>query len=249
MNAPLKLAIGGLGAIGMAVARKVDAGGIPDIVLTAVSARDLEKARARIAGLKSPPMLVTLDALADHADVVLEGLKQTGWTCGLTELEPGEKTKSIQHLSKVWDDLLALPADRRTVVIAASPKFEKLGETRRPVFLEAHEIAFANILVCAGKGKLVSLKRHDKIFDAIRFLRLQRDAHLAERPRFTVGLDGRNEQNTERVLFNSLRNVVPELLAAQQFGNITPDLVASIRKLGRQPTRKAVILGRGMADK
>lgn len=62
--------------------------------------------------------IVTDRHVRHHADVVLEGLKQTGWTCGLTELEPGEKTKSIQHLSKVWDDLLALPADRRTVVIA-----------------------------------------------------------------------------------------------------------------------------------
>jgi len=53
-----------------------------------------------------------------HADVVRRGLQQLNWTCGLTEFEPGEKIKSLSHLSIVWDDLIALPADRRTVVIA-----------------------------------------------------------------------------------------------------------------------------------
>ncbi len=53
-----------------------------------------------------------------HADVVRCGLQQLDWTCGLTEFEPGEKTKSLSHLATVWDDLIALPADRRTVVIA-----------------------------------------------------------------------------------------------------------------------------------
>lgn len=74
MNAPLKLAIGGLGAIGMAVARKLDAGEIPDIVLTAVSARNQARAKAKLAGLKGSPVLVPLEALADHADVVLESV-------------------------------------------------------------------------------------------------------------------------------------------------------------------------------
>lgn len=74
MNAPLKLAIGGLGAIGMAVARKVAAGEIPDIELTAVAARDQGKARERIAGLRRPPALVSLSELSQNADVVLESV-------------------------------------------------------------------------------------------------------------------------------------------------------------------------------
>lgn len=74
MNGPLKLAIGGLGAIGMAVARKVDAGEISDIRLTAVSARDQSKARQKIAGFRSPPALVSLPELADDADIVLESV-------------------------------------------------------------------------------------------------------------------------------------------------------------------------------
>jgi len=74
MSSPLKLAIGGLGAIGMAVARRIDNGAIPGIVLAAVSARDTEKARTKIDGLRTTPALVALPELADHADVVLESV-------------------------------------------------------------------------------------------------------------------------------------------------------------------------------
>lgn len=72
MAATLKLGIGGLGAIGLAVARRVDQGGIPGLQLAAVSARDQEKARVKIRDLKSRPELVSLAGLADIADVILE---------------------------------------------------------------------------------------------------------------------------------------------------------------------------------
>ena len=74
MTQPLTLGIGGLGAIGLAVARKVDAGEISGIRLVAISARDQTKARERIAGLKSRPELVSLADLAELADVVLESI-------------------------------------------------------------------------------------------------------------------------------------------------------------------------------
>ena len=69
---PLKLGIGGLGAIGMSVARRVDAGDIPGLQLVAVAARDPVKAQARIAELTSAPKLVSLAGLAEAADVILE---------------------------------------------------------------------------------------------------------------------------------------------------------------------------------
>ncbi len=74
MKTPLRLGIGGLGAIGLAVAWKVDAGGIPGLVLVAVAARDQAKAKARIAEFRSAPKLVSLAGLADEADVVLESI-------------------------------------------------------------------------------------------------------------------------------------------------------------------------------
>lgn len=68
----LKLAIAGLGAIGLAVARKVDAGDIPGLTLAAVSARDVAKAKANLAHFRRQPAIVPLAELAEHADVVLE---------------------------------------------------------------------------------------------------------------------------------------------------------------------------------
>jgi len=70
----LRLAVGGLGAIGLAVARAVDAGKVPGFTLTAVSARDQEKAKATLASFRTPPALTTLSGLADAADVIVESL-------------------------------------------------------------------------------------------------------------------------------------------------------------------------------
>jgi aspartate dehydrogenase len=69
-----RLAIAGLGAIGLPVARRVDAGAVPGMSLAAVSARDHGKARRAVAGFKSPPPILDLAALADTADVIVECL-------------------------------------------------------------------------------------------------------------------------------------------------------------------------------
>jgi aspartate dehydrogenase len=69
----MKLAIAGLGAIGLAVARRVDAGDLPGLVLAAASVRDEARARKATARLRAQPALVALPALAD-ADVVVECL-------------------------------------------------------------------------------------------------------------------------------------------------------------------------------
>src|SRR5436190_15348985 len=73
-NQPLKLAIAGLGAIGLPIARRVDAGDISGLALVAVAARDEAKARKSTAGFRAPPPLVALAALADVADVIVECL-------------------------------------------------------------------------------------------------------------------------------------------------------------------------------
>ena len=70
----MKLAIAGLGAIGMAVARAVDAGSVPGIRLVAVAARDRAKVQAAIGGFGSLPRLAGLAELADAADVIVECL-------------------------------------------------------------------------------------------------------------------------------------------------------------------------------
>lgn len=68
----IRIGICGLGAIGMAVARRLDGGDLPGLVLTAVSAGDLDRARARVAGFAAPPVAVPAEALAEHADLVIE---------------------------------------------------------------------------------------------------------------------------------------------------------------------------------
>ena len=75
MTAPddgaLRVGIGGLGTVGFPVARWLD-GGVEGLTLTAVSAADRERARERVAELKTPVPVVGLNELAEHADVVLE---------------------------------------------------------------------------------------------------------------------------------------------------------------------------------
>jgi aspartate dehydrogenase len=71
---PLKLAVAGLGAIGLAVARRVDAGELYGIVLVAAAARDHDKAHRAMASFRARPPLLALPALADAADIVLESL-------------------------------------------------------------------------------------------------------------------------------------------------------------------------------
>jgi aspartate dehydrogenase len=64
------VALAGLGAIGLPLARALDAP-IDGLRLIAVAARDLVTARARLAGFRDPPSLVDFAELAD-ADIVVE---------------------------------------------------------------------------------------------------------------------------------------------------------------------------------
>jgi aspartate dehydrogenase len=66
----LTVAIGGLGAIGLSLARRLDAG-VEGLRLVSASARDRARARANVAGFAHPPEIVDLDALA-QADIVVE---------------------------------------------------------------------------------------------------------------------------------------------------------------------------------
>lgn len=68
----LTLAVAGLGAIGLEVARRVDAGGIEGMRLGAVASGNTEKARERLSGFNAPPPIVSLGELSEKADVVLE---------------------------------------------------------------------------------------------------------------------------------------------------------------------------------
>jgi aspartate dehydrogenase len=68
---PLRVAIGGFGAIGKAVAQRLDQG-IPGLSLTAVSARDTLRAATAMADFTRPVPVVALAALWETADIVVE---------------------------------------------------------------------------------------------------------------------------------------------------------------------------------
>lgn len=67
----MRVAIGGFGAIGAKLAKRLDEG-IEGLQLVAVSARNQERVRAAIASFRSPPAVLALGALARDADVVVE---------------------------------------------------------------------------------------------------------------------------------------------------------------------------------
>jgi aspartate dehydrogenase len=69
-SAPLRIALAGFGAIGGTVATRLDRG-IPGLRLTAVSARDPDKARQRMA-LSQPVPVLPLAELCERGDVVVE---------------------------------------------------------------------------------------------------------------------------------------------------------------------------------
>ena len=71
-NKDIRLAIAGLGAIGLRVAKAVDSGKVAGVTLTAVSANDREAASERVAGFSNPPQVLPLSELADHADVIVD---------------------------------------------------------------------------------------------------------------------------------------------------------------------------------
>ncbi|RYH05969.1 aspartate dehydrogenase [Tropicimonas sp. IMCC6043] len=73
MSADLKVGIAGLGAIGLPVARWLDAG-VPGLRLVAVSSSSIDKARSLTESFTNPPEVVALEELPRHADVVIEAL-------------------------------------------------------------------------------------------------------------------------------------------------------------------------------
>lgn len=66
-----KVAIGGLGAIGAVLAKKLDEG-MDGLELAAVSGRDIAKAEKFVAGLKKPVPVLPLEKLAEVADIIVE---------------------------------------------------------------------------------------------------------------------------------------------------------------------------------
>src|SRR5580704_15604999 len=72
-QAPLKVGLAGLGAVGLGVARRLEAG-IPGLVLAAVAVRDKDKARRNLPQIGVRIPVVATETLAQSCDVVVECL-------------------------------------------------------------------------------------------------------------------------------------------------------------------------------
>jgi aspartate dehydrogenase len=70
-GAPLRVAIAGLGAVGLKLAEEIDKG-IPGLKLVAVSAKNIDAAKERLHHLKALPQVVDVAALEPLADIVIE---------------------------------------------------------------------------------------------------------------------------------------------------------------------------------
>ncbi|MBJ7503929.1 MAG: aspartate dehydrogenase [Polynucleobacter sp.] len=68
----IRVAIAGLGAIGKSLATKLAAGVVPGVVLTAVSAKNHDKAQAFVKTLAHPVEVLRIDELEPYADVIVE---------------------------------------------------------------------------------------------------------------------------------------------------------------------------------
>ena len=53
-----------------------------------------------------------------HAVAVAEGLSRESIAVSIVAVEPGEKSKSVEVAARLWEGMLELGADRKTVVVA-----------------------------------------------------------------------------------------------------------------------------------
>jgi aspartate dehydrogenase len=101
----LKVGVAGLGAVGLGVARRLDAG-IPGLVLAAVAVRDRDKARRSLPGVGERISIVAAEALADTCDIVVECLPpQLFRPLALSVIERGKifMPLSVGQLLQNWD--------------------------------------------------------------------------------------------------------------------------------------------------
>jgi aspartate dehydrogenase len=101
----LKVGLAGLGAVGLEVARRLEAG-IPGLVLSAVAVRDQEKARRNLPGAGDRIPIVAAEALVQSCDVVVEGLPPAAFRAVASSVVEAGKIfmpLSVGQLLDNWD--------------------------------------------------------------------------------------------------------------------------------------------------
>jgi aspartate dehydrogenase len=102
---PLKVGLAGLGAVGLEVARRIEAG-IPGLALAAISVRDIDKARRNLPQAGNGIAVLAADALAQSCDVVVECLPPALFRAVATPTIEGGRIfmpLSVGKLLENWD--------------------------------------------------------------------------------------------------------------------------------------------------
>jgi aspartate dehydrogenase len=102
---PLKVGLAGLGAVGLVVARRIEAG-IPGLALAAVSVRDKDKARRNLPQAGNSIRILPAEELAESCDVVVECLPPAPFrTVAMPAVERGRMfvPLSVGQLLENWD--------------------------------------------------------------------------------------------------------------------------------------------------
>jgi aspartate dehydrogenase len=137
-----RVAIAGLGAIGQVLGRALDEG-IPGVRLAAVAARNPATAAAFLATLSRVVPVVALDALVDHADIVIE--------CAPSEL-----------LGQIAAPVLQ--AGKRLVVLSvggllANPQLEQIAERHGgQILVPTGALIGLDAVIAAGEGTIHSVR-------------------------------------------------------------------------------------------
>lgn len=69
---PIRVGLAGFGTVGQELARRIARGDIPGIELSAVSARDLDKAKRNLATIPANASVTSVQNLPDHCEVIVE---------------------------------------------------------------------------------------------------------------------------------------------------------------------------------
>jgi len=114
----LKVGLAGLGAVGLEVARRIEAG-IPGLILAAVAVRDADKARRNLPGAGARIAIVAAEALAETCDVVVEGLPPPPFRgVAISVIARGKlfMPLSVGQLLENWD-LVALAKEKNARIL------------------------------------------------------------------------------------------------------------------------------------
>ncbi|MGE0717990.1 MAG: aspartate dehydrogenase domain-containing protein [Alphaproteobacteria bacterium] len=144
----VRVGLAGFGSVGRFVAARLDEGALPGAVLTAIAARDLDKAGRNAAGLALRPKIVTLAELPALCDVVVE--------CATADAFP-EVARTVLERGRT---LVALSAGG----VPAFPDMAEFAERHAGrVRVASGALPGLDSVRCAAEGTIRSVKLNSRI--------------------------------------------------------------------------------------